>query len=35
MEVYFISVGLDYFGVGLEYSYFKDVGWVEYYSVID
>lgn len=33
--VYFILVGLDYLGVGLEYVYFKDLGCVEYVAVID
>lgn len=35
MEVYFISVGFDYFGVGLEYSYLWEIGCVEYVVVID
>lgn len=35
MEVFLILVGLDYLGIGLEYSFFCDLGCVVYYFVID
>jgi len=35
VESYFILVGLDYFGVGFEYVWLYDIGWVFYELVID
>lgn len=34
-DVYSISAGLDYPGVGPEHSYLKDIGRAEYYNILD
>lgn len=33
--MYFVFVGLDYFGVGFEYVWLKDCGWVKYVVIND
>lgn len=35
IDVYFIFVGFDYFGIGLEYVWLYDIGCVEYILIID